>query len=121
MHYACNLDDLVMPVLDDLPSFPPLQHNINHYLNISSCFSGLPYYMARVAPVTSHLNMGLLSALCLSHSDPQIVDLLHFGFPLDLDKSKFLPSSKIINYSSSLSFPTDADNYLSEEIKFGSI
>jgi hypothetical protein len=115
------LDDLVMLAPDDPPSLPPLQHNINHYLNVVSRFSGLTNYMARVGPVTSHLNIGLLSALARGHSDPQIVELLQFGFPLDLDKSKFIPSSKIINHSSSLSFPSEVNNYLSEEIKFGSI
>jgi hypothetical protein len=46
---------------------------------------------------------------------------LHFGFPLDLEKSNFIPSSKIKNHSSSLQFPTEVNNYLSEEIKVGTI
>jgi hypothetical protein len=89
-----------------VPPFHIVQHNINSYIAMSSFYSGTHNFLARVAPVTSHLNINLLRALSDSHFDPQIIDLLHFGFPLDLEKSNFIPSSKIKNHSSSLQFST---------------
>jgi hypothetical protein len=77
--------------------------------------------MARVAPVVTHLNIKLLRAVGHDHFDHQIIDLLHFDFLLDLDKSNFIPSSRIINHSSSLQFTAEVNNYLREEIKFGTI
>jgi hypothetical protein len=48
-------------------------------------------------------------------------DLLQYGFPLDLDKSSFIPNLAVTNHGSALQFPAEVDNYFCEEIGLGSI
>jgi hypothetical protein len=77
--------------------------------------------LAKLAPVASHINVHLFRQLGQGFHDQQIFDLIQYGFPLDLDKSNFIPNSAVVNHGSALNFPSEVDNYLSEEIKLGSI
>jgi hypothetical protein len=71
--------------------------------------------------VASHINFKLLGELSQGFHDPQILDLIQYGFPLDLDKSSFLPNLAVTNHGSSLQFPAEVSTYFREEISFGSI
>jgi hypothetical protein len=43
-----------------------------------------------------------------------ILDLIQYGFPLDLDKTSFIPNLAVTNHGSALQFPAAVDKYLSE-------
>jgi hypothetical protein len=77
--------------------------------------------LAKLAPVASHINVQKFRELGKDFYDQQIFDLLQFGFPLDLDKSNFLPNLAVGNHGSALQFPVEVQAYLDEEIKLGSI
>jgi hypothetical protein len=77
--------------------------------------------MAKLAPVATHINVQKFRELGKDFYDQQIFDLLQFGFPLDLDKSNFLPNLAVVNHGSALQFPFEVQAYLDEEIKLGSI
>jgi hypothetical protein len=64
-----------------------------------------------VAPVASHINFSLLGELSQGFHDTQILDLIQFGFPLDLDKSSFIPNSAVTNHGLALKFPPAVDTY----------
>ena len=52
--------------------------------------------------------------------DRQIVDLLHYGFPLDFDRSKAFQAT-YTNHASALQFPEHVTNYITTEIEYGAI
>jgi hypothetical protein len=72
-----------------------------------------------VAPVASHINVSLLGELSQGFHDTQILDLIQYGFPLDLDKSSFIPNSAITNHGSALKFPAAVDTYFRSETQLG--
>jgi hypothetical protein len=71
--------------------------------------------------LASHINIKLFGELLQGFHDTQILDLIQYGFPLDLDKSSFLPNLAVTNHGSANQFPAAVDSYLSEEIQFGAI
>jgi hypothetical protein len=75
---------------------------INSYVNFSSKFSGVPNFLAKLAPVASHINIQKFRELGKDFYNQQIFDLLQFGFLLDLDKSNFLPNLAVVNHGSAL-------------------
>jgi hypothetical protein len=52
---------------------------------------------------------------------PKILDVIQYGFPLELDKSSFLPNLAFTNHGSALQFPVEVDFYFREETHFGAI
>jgi hypothetical protein len=77
--------------------------------------------LSKIAPVASHLNIKLFGELLQGFHDTQILDLIQYGFPLDLDKSSFIPDLAVTNHGSALQFPAAVDNYFSEETSFGAM
>jgi hypothetical protein len=71
--------------------------------------------------VASHINIKLLGELSQGFYETQILDLIQYGFPLDPDKSSFLPNFAVTNHGSALQFPAEVDNYFHEEIHFGAM
>jgi hypothetical protein len=71
--------------------------------------------------VASHINIKVFGKLHQGFHDPQVFDLIQYGFPLDLDKSSFIPNLAVTNHSSAIQFPAEVDNYFSEETHFGAI
>jgi hypothetical protein len=71
--------------------------------------------------VVSHINIKLFGELLQGFYDTQILDLIQYGFPLDLDKSSFLPNLAVTNHGLAIKFLAAVDNYLSKEIQFGAI
>jgi hypothetical protein len=69
--------------------------------------------------VASHINIKLFGELLQGFHDPQILDLIQYGFPRDLDK--FILTLAVTNHGSAIHFPAQVNNYLSEEIQFGAI
>jgi hypothetical protein len=74
-----------------------------------------------VAPVASHINFSLLGELSQGFHDTQILDLIQYGFPLDLDKSSVILNSAITNHGSALKFPAAVDTYFHSETHFGAM
>jgi hypothetical protein len=95
--------------------------SISSYISVQSLYTGVPSFICKVAPVASHINFNLLGELSQGFHDPQILDLIQYGFRLDLDKSSFLPNLAITNHGSALNFPAEVSNYFREEIAFGSM
>jgi hypothetical protein len=101
--------------------FKPITPSINSFVSFATNFTGTPNFLAKLAAKASHINVNLFRALGQGFHDQQIFDLIQYGFPLDLDKPNFIPNSAVSNHGSALQFPTEVENYLSEEIKLGSI
>jgi hypothetical protein len=95
--------------------------NILDYVDFNKKFSGAPNFIAKLAPVASHINVQKFRELGQGFHDQQIFDLIQYGFPLDLDKPNFIPNSAVTNHGSALQFPAAVEKYLSEEINLGSI
>jgi hypothetical protein len=91
------------------------------YLSIQNLYSGTYNFISKIAPIASHINVNLFRELGQGFYDQQIFDLIQFCFPLDLEKSTFIPNSAVPNHGSAIKFPTEVDNYFSEEISLGSI
>jgi hypothetical protein len=91
------------------------------YISIQSFYSGLPNFISKVAPVASHLYFQLLGELSQGFHDTQILDLIQYGLPLDLDKSSILPNSAIINHGLALKFPAAVNTYFRSETQFGAM
>jgi hypothetical protein len=102
-------------------NFKNLSNNISSYLGIQSLYKGIPNFISKSIPLASHINIKLFGELLQGFHDIQVLDLIQYGFPLDLDKSSFLPNLAVTNHGSANQFPAVVDSYLSEEIKFGSI
>jgi hypothetical protein len=98
---------------------PPLviQSNINSYLSVQNFYTSFPNYISKVAPVP----IKLLGELSQGFHDLQILDLIQYGFPLDLDKSSFIPNLAVTNHGSALQFPAEVDTYFREETHFGAM
>jgi hypothetical protein len=89
-------------------------HQFHHsfgYLNLSP----------KIVPIASHIIVQNFRELSQGFHDPQIFDLIQYGFPLDLDKSSFLPNLAVTNHGTALQFPVAVDTYVNTEISFGSI
>jgi hypothetical protein len=91
------------------------------YIAIQPFYSGSPNFISKVAPVASHINFSFLGELSQGFHDTQILDLIQYGFPLDLDKSNFLPNSAVTNHGSALKFPEAVDTYFRTETHFGAM
>jgi hypothetical protein len=71
--------------------------------------------------VASNIKINLLGELSQGFYDTQILDLIQYGFPLDLDKSSFLPNLAVTNHGSALQFLAEDDSYFCEETHFGAV
>jgi hypothetical protein len=71
--------------------------------------------------VASHINITIFGELLQGFYDTQILDLIQYGFPLDLDKPSFIPNLAVTNHGSAIQFPSEVDKYFSEEIHFGAM
>jgi hypothetical protein len=60
--------------LTSVPTLPAITPNISSYLNIQHYYSNVPNFIAKVAPVASHLNLSLLGELSQGFYDTQILD-----------------------------------------------
>jgi hypothetical protein len=109
-----------LPVVAGPPG-PTINVNVADYLRVINGYAGLPNYICKTAPVASHLNLNLLRYWAQGHHDLQVCDLLEFGFPLDLDRHKFISNSSIINHGSSSAFPAEVSAYFAEEIAHGAV
>ena len=71
-------------------------------------------------PVNSHLNVNRWEHYLDAYWDQQIVDLLHYGFPLDFDRnSPLVPNHK--NHTSALTEVEHVRQYMEEELQYQAI
>jgi hypothetical protein len=96
MHHSFGFINLAPLVISQNIPGPPLVPNFHNYLAIQNLYTGSPNFISKIAPIASHINVGLFRELCQGFHDQQIFDLIQFGFPLDLDKSTFF--SKFSSY-----------------------
>jgi hypothetical protein len=102
-------------------SITTVYSNISSYLAVQHHYNGLLNFISKLAPVASHINIKLLGELSQGFRDTQILDLIQYGFPLDLDKSSILPNLAVTNHRSALQFLAEVDSYFREEIHFGAM
>jgi hypothetical protein len=98
-----------------------INSNISSYIQIQNKYTGIPNFLSKIAPVASHINIKLFGELLQGFHDTQILDLIQYGFPLDLEKSSFIPNLAVTNHGSAAQFPAAVDNYFSEETSFGAM
>ena len=77
-------------------------------------------FMHSQIQVKSQLNPDIWATLLEGYWDKQLLYLIRYGFPLDFDKNSKLAKNSD-NHKSALMFPTDIDQYLTEEMEFGAI
>jgi hypothetical protein len=105
------LPSLSFPVHNNLVSnsITTIYSNLSSYLAVQHHYNGLPNFISKLAPVASHTNINLLDELSQGFHDTKILDLIHYGFSLDLDKSSFLPNLAVTNHGSALQFPAEVE------------
>ena len=110
------LSDFVMPA------------NVNHTQNVTCPIemhriveqSGSPNYLHCRIPVKSQLNVDMWEKVLANYWDVQLTQFLHYGFPVDFNRSSQLESEKA-NRSSATQYADDVNAYLSEELQHGAI
>jgi hypothetical protein len=108
-----------LPASTIAPASPPFSvSSLSTYIAIQPFYTGSPNFISKIAPVASHLNLPLLGELSRGFYDTQILDLIQYGFPLDLDKSSFIPNSAVTNHGSALKCPAAVDTYFRSETYF---
>jgi hypothetical protein len=60
--------------------------NIISYVSLHKIYTGSRNFISKIVPVDSHININLLGELSQGFYDPQVLDLIQYGLPLDLDK-----------------------------------
>ena len=80
--------------------------------------SGLPNFLQMQIPVPSQLNIKRWKHYLHKYWDQQLVDLLHYGFPLKFDRSRQLQSTEI-NHKSAIHYHDHVSHYIAEELKHG--
>jgi hypothetical protein len=90
-------------------------------VSIQHHYKDFPNFLSKTAIIAFHINLKLFRLLCRGFHNPQIFDLIQYGFLLDLEKPSFIPNLAVSNHGSALQFPTAVDSYFSEEISLGSI
>jgi hypothetical protein len=88
----------------------PISPTFSNYLAVQSLYNGSPNFISKIAPIASHINVDLFRELGQGFHDQQIFDLIKYGFPLDLDKSSFIPNSAVTNHGLALQFPAAVDS-----------
>jgi hypothetical protein len=85
--------------------------SIKNYIQVQKFYAGVPNFISKIAPIASHINIKLFGELLQGFHDTQILDLIQYGFPLDLDKPNFLPNSAVTNHVLQLfNFPPKSKN-----------
>ena len=82
--------------------------------------SKMPNFMKARIPVPSQLNIASWYKYLGDYWDQQLVDLLHYGFPLDFDRSQSLQST-FNDHASAQQFPDHVDKYIQTEIDYGAM
>ena len=82
--------------------------------------SGLPNFLQMRIPVQSQLNIKRWKHYLHNYWDQQLVDLLHYGFPLDFDRSRQLQPTEI-NHKSAIHYHDHVSHYIAEELKHGAM
>ena len=82
--------------------------------------SGTHNYLKCRIPVNSHLNINRWQYHLKEYWDQQIVDLLHYGFPLDFDRNRLLISTHD-NHTSAINDIEHVRRYVEEELQYGAI
>jgi hypothetical protein len=86
----------------------------------SSCASN---FQQKLKSLNTYINICKLHELAIDNNyyDKQIVDLLEFGFPLDMQMQYFTPTNDIKNHPSATTFIEHVYDYINEKIKLGAI
>ena len=79
--------------------------------------SGTHNYLKCRIPVNSHLNIDKWEHYLKGYWDQQIVDLLHYGFPLDFDRNSPLLSTQN-NHTLALTDIEHVRRYMEEELQY---
>ena len=82
--------------------------------------SGTYNFLGLKIPVHSQLNVDQWEKQLEGYWDIQLLDLIKYGFPMDLNRQSPLRWEGK-NHNSALQFPQDVEAYLKEEIQFGAI
>ena len=82
--------------------------------------SGTHNYLKCRIPVNSHLNINRWQHHLKDYWDQQIVDLLHYGFPLDFDRRCLLVST-YDNHTSAINDIEHVRHYVEEELQYEAI
>ena len=82
--------------------------------------SSLPNFLHMRIPVQSQLNISRWKCYLNNYWDQQLVDLLHYGFLLDFDRSRQLQSTET-NHRSAIDYHDHISHYIAEELGHGAM
>ena len=82
--------------------------------------NGLPNFLGQRIPVKSELNISSCRKHLCNYFDQELVDLIHYGFPLGFDKNLDL-SSTFRNHASAVEFAAHVGQYIQEELQDGAL
>ena len=81
---------------------------------------GVPNFMGARIPLNHNLDMQKWRAYTYCIQEPQVLDLLEYGFPVGYT-APWWPESSNINHPSALHYPDHVDKYIATEIAHGSV
>jgi hypothetical protein len=73
-------------------------------------------FQQKIKSLDTHINVDRLRELTEYYYDKQVIDLIEFGFPLDMDKSNFKASNLVENQPSATNFMDSVLKYIQDEI-----
>lgn len=112
----------MVPFSKDIASTSPTC--IQDYLALHNHFSANSRHNCsgnRILIPNSTFNIQAWEGYLKNYSDCQILDLIKYGFPLDIVPNYILGESSHDNHPTANQYPEDIDSYLETEIKHGAI
>jgi hypothetical protein len=93
-------------------------HDLLELAEILRC-SDYKNYIAKIKPLNTHINVPRMRVLAEGYYDMQALDLLEFGFPLDMRMTDFTPNTQAKNHPSANNYINDVHKYIREEMEHG--
>jgi hypothetical protein len=77
---------------------------------------GVCNFQQKLKSLHTHINVDRLRDLTEYYYVKQVIDLIEFGFPLDMDKTNFIASNLVENHPSATNFMDSVQKYIQDEI-----
>ena len=97
-----------------------LQHWDFHAHLTAKVTNVFKYKAARLG-VPTELHVDHWRALCCNYHDQKILEYLEYGFPLCIDRSRFIFNANLENHPSAYQHPSDITAYFNKEVNHKAI
>ena len=95
----------------------------NSYLELFRALRGnqLPNCRGARIPIPTSMNIGAWEYYLRNYYDPQLIDFLKYGFPIDLVNEPKIDNAFVRNHPTATQYPQDVGKYMAKEIKHHAI